>query len=141
MSGQHDPRIDDLLQALASPARADELAGQDAAVAAMRDVLADGMSPATSPTREEPTTVHASPTRRARIATIVAASVIGVGAVAAAAPPDFVPGKDGPSFFDDPRTHDATRGVVAGQVPWMRAITDTTDLRQAVAEARGTGPS
>ncbi len=45
----------------------------------------------------------------------------------------------GPSFFDDPRTHDASRGLVAGQVPWMRAVTDTTDLRQAVAEARGTG--
>jgi imidazolonepropionase-like amidohydrolase len=45
----------------------------------------------------------------------------------------------GPSFFDDPRTHDATRGLVAGRVPWMRAVTDTTDIRQAVAEARGTG--
>jgi imidazolonepropionase-like amidohydrolase len=45
----------------------------------------------------------------------------------------------GPSFFDDPRTHDASRGLVPGQVPWMRAIADTTDLRQAVAEARGTG--
>ena len=42
----------------------------------------------------------------------------------------------GPSFFDDPRTHDASRGLVPGQVPWMRAVTDTTDLRQAVAEAR-----
>ena len=45
----------------------------------------------------------------------------------------------GPAFFDDPRTHDATRGLVAGEVPWMRGISDTTDLRQAVAEARGTG--
>ena len=45
----------------------------------------------------------------------------------------------GPPFFTDPRTHDAARGLVPGQVPWMRAITDTTDLRQAVAEARGTG--
>jgi len=45
----------------------------------------------------------------------------------------------GPLFFADPRTHDASRGLVAGQVPWMRAITDTTDLHQAVAEARGTG--
>ncbi len=45
----------------------------------------------------------------------------------------------GPSFFDDPRTHDASRGLVPGQVPWMRAITDTTDIHQAVAEARGTG--
>ncbi len=45
----------------------------------------------------------------------------------------------GPAFFADPRTHDASRGLVAGQVPWMRAITDSTDLHQAVAEARGTG--
>lgn len=45
----------------------------------------------------------------------------------------------GPRFFADPRTHDATRGLVAGEVPWMRAISDSTDLHQAVAEARGTG--
>ncbi len=45
----------------------------------------------------------------------------------------------GPEFFADPRTHDATRGLVAGQVPWMRAIADTTDIHQAIAEARGTG--
>jgi imidazolonepropionase-like amidohydrolase len=45
----------------------------------------------------------------------------------------------GPDFFADPRTHDASRGLTAGQVPWMRAITDTTDIHQAVAEARGTG--
>jgi imidazolonepropionase-like amidohydrolase len=45
----------------------------------------------------------------------------------------------GPDFFKDPRTADATRGAVAGQVPWMRAITSQTDLRLAVAEAHGTG--
>ena len=45
----------------------------------------------------------------------------------------------GPSFFADPRTHDASRGLIPGRVPWMRAITDTTDIHQAVAEARGTG--
>jgi imidazolonepropionase-like amidohydrolase len=45
----------------------------------------------------------------------------------------------GPLFFADPRTHDASRGLIAGQVPWMRAISDTTDIHQAVAEARGTG--
>lgn len=45
----------------------------------------------------------------------------------------------GPEFFADPRTHDASRGLVAGQVPWMRAITDTTDIHAAVSEARGTG--
>jgi imidazolonepropionase-like amidohydrolase len=47
----------------------------------------------------------------------------------------------GPDFFTDPRTHQAARGRTAGEVPWMRAITRDTDLRQAVAEARGTGAS
>jgi len=45
----------------------------------------------------------------------------------------------GPAFFADPRSHDASRGLIPGQAPWMRAITDTTDIHQAVAEARGTG--
>jgi imidazolonepropionase-like amidohydrolase len=45
----------------------------------------------------------------------------------------------GPDFFKDPRTADATRGAVPGEVPWMRAITPATDLRLAVAEAHGTG--
>jgi imidazolonepropionase-like amidohydrolase len=45
----------------------------------------------------------------------------------------------GPDFFADPRTHDSARGAVAGEVPWMRAITPQTDLPQVVAEARGTG--
>ena len=45
----------------------------------------------------------------------------------------------GPAFFKDPRTVATAQGAVAGQVPWMRAITDTTDLRQVVAEARGAG--
>lgn len=45
----------------------------------------------------------------------------------------------GEAFFLDPRTHDAARGEIAGQVPWMQAITPRTDLKLAVAEARGTG--
>ncbi len=45
----------------------------------------------------------------------------------------------GPEFFKDPRTADATRGAVPGEVPWMRAITPATDLKLAVAEAHGTG--
>lgn len=45
----------------------------------------------------------------------------------------------GPSFFLDPRTHDAARGRIAGQVPWMQAITEQTDLPLAIAAARGTG--
>jgi len=47
----------------------------------------------------------------------------------------------GPEFFDDPRTHQTTRGAVAGQVPWMQAVTPATDLTIAVALARGTGAS
>jgi imidazolonepropionase-like amidohydrolase len=45
----------------------------------------------------------------------------------------------GPQFFKDPRTHAAAQGVIAGDVPWLQAITDKTDLKIAVAEARGTG--
>lgn len=45
----------------------------------------------------------------------------------------------GPQFFKDPRTHAAAQGAVAGQVPWLQAITGKTDLKIAVAEARGTG--
>lgn len=45
----------------------------------------------------------------------------------------------GPQFFKDPRTHAAAQGAVAGEVPWLQAITDKTDLKLAVAEARGTG--
>jgi imidazolonepropionase-like amidohydrolase len=58
-----------------------------------------------------------------------------------------VPGPDiiyaalmaGPSFFKDPRTHASARGGVAGEVPWMKAITPQTDLHLAVAQAKGTG--
>jgi hypothetical protein len=45
----------------------------------------------------------------------------------------------GESFFTDPRTHAAAQGIEPGKAPWMRAITPDTDLRQAVAEANGTG--
>lgn len=45
----------------------------------------------------------------------------------------------GPSFFADPRTALASAGAPPGAFPWMRAVDSTTDLRQAVAEARGTG--
>lgn len=44
----------------------------------------------------------------------------------------------GASFFDDPRTHEVTRGTDTASVPWMQAITDETDLREAVCLARGT---
>ena len=45
----------------------------------------------------------------------------------------------GPAFFVDPRTHQAARGRVAGEVPWMQAITAETNMPLAIAQARGTG--
>jgi imidazolonepropionase-like amidohydrolase len=44
----------------------------------------------------------------------------------------------GPGFFDDPRTWQVSQGETPGQVPWMQAITEDTDLPLAVAMARGT---
>jgi imidazolonepropionase-like amidohydrolase len=60
-----------------------------------------------------------------------------------------VPGPDiayaalmaGPDFFVDPRTHAASKGLTAGAVPWLQAVDGKTDLKIAVAEARGTGAS
>jgi imidazolonepropionase-like amidohydrolase len=46
----------------------------------------------------------------------------------------------GPTFFfEDARVPGAARGVVLGGAPWMRAVDETTDIRMAVAEAKGTG--
>lgn len=45
----------------------------------------------------------------------------------------------GPQFFTDPRTHQAARGRVPGEVPWMQAVTTETNVPLAVAQARGTG--
>ena len=47
----------------------------------------------------------------------------------------------GPEFFRDPRTVSSTRGGVSGEMPYMRAVSPSTDLVLAVAEARGTGAS
>ena len=47
----------------------------------------------------------------------------------------------GPGFFDDPRTWQVSQGETPGQVPWMQAITDETDLVIATALARGTHAS
>jgi imidazolonepropionase-like amidohydrolase len=47
----------------------------------------------------------------------------------------------GPEFFRDPRTVSSTRGGVSGEMPYMRAVSASTDLVLAVAEARGTGAS
>lgn len=45
----------------------------------------------------------------------------------------------GPAFFKDPRTVDSARGAIPGEVPWMRAVTQATDMTLAIAEAHGTG--
>lgn len=47
----------------------------------------------------------------------------------------------GPPFFSDSRTHQTSKGSIPGQLPFMRAVTQTTDLVLAIAEARGTGAS
>lgn len=44
----------------------------------------------------------------------------------------------GPSFFDDPRVAAVSQGGVIGKVPWAQAVDENTDLRMAVAEAKGT---
>jgi imidazolonepropionase-like amidohydrolase len=45
----------------------------------------------------------------------------------------------GPEFFDDPRSVLTALGGVAGQMPYMRAVSDSTNMVLAVAEAKGTG--
>ncbi len=47
----------------------------------------------------------------------------------------------GPVFFTDPRTQTSTVGGIAGAMPYMMAVSDSTDLKIAVAEAKGTGAS
>ena len=47
----------------------------------------------------------------------------------------------GPPFFEDPRVLSVSRGFAPGTAPWMQAIDDKTDLRIAVAMARGTSAS
>jgi len=45
----------------------------------------------------------------------------------------------GPGFFSDPRTIASAHGGVPGELPWLRAVRDTTDLRAAITAARATG--
>ena len=45
----------------------------------------------------------------------------------------------GPDFFTDPRVLASSVGMSPGTAAWARALTDSTDLRQAVAEAKGSG--
>jgi len=47
----------------------------------------------------------------------------------------------GPEFFSSPKTQQAARGRVAGEVPWMQAVDERTDLALAVARAKGVGAS
>jgi imidazolonepropionase-like amidohydrolase len=47
----------------------------------------------------------------------------------------------GRSFFGDPRTAAVSFGYPPGEAPWAQAIDAETDLRLAVARARGTGAS
>lgn len=45
----------------------------------------------------------------------------------------------GPSFFADPRVAAASKGFAPGTAPWMQAVDETSDIRSAVARAKGTG--
>jgi imidazolonepropionase-like amidohydrolase len=45
----------------------------------------------------------------------------------------------GPGFFVDPRVLASSAGYAPGTAPFARAVTDTTDMRQVIAEARGSG--
>jgi imidazolonepropionase-like amidohydrolase len=45
----------------------------------------------------------------------------------------------GPGFFSDPRTGSSSAGAVAGKMPYMLAVSDSTDIPLAVAAAKGTG--
>jgi imidazolonepropionase-like amidohydrolase len=45
----------------------------------------------------------------------------------------------GASFFSDPRVAVSSQGWKLGAAPWMHAIGGDSDLRQVVAEAKGTG--
>jgi imidazolonepropionase-like amidohydrolase len=44
----------------------------------------------------------------------------------------------GPVFFSDPRTATSTNGATSGRMPYMLAVSDTTNLVLAVAQAKGT---
>ena len=44
----------------------------------------------------------------------------------------------GPSFFNDPRTQAIAAGAIAGHVPWEQAVDSNTDLKLAIAQAKGT---
>ena len=45
----------------------------------------------------------------------------------------------GPNFFSDVRTQAISAGWTPGETPWAQAIDSSTDIRLAIARARGTG--
>ncbi|MEM9601038.1 MAG: amidohydrolase family protein [Pseudomonadota bacterium] len=45
----------------------------------------------------------------------------------------------GPTFMQDPRVKAVTAGLTPGDIPWMRRIDETTNLPDAVTQARGSG--
>jgi len=45
----------------------------------------------------------------------------------------------GPTFFDDPRTHASAKGAEPGNCAWMKGVDLQTDMKLAIAEAKGTG--
>ena len=45
----------------------------------------------------------------------------------------------GPDFLQDPRSRFSQRGMEPGTAPWSRVVTESADVTQVVAEARGTG--
>lgn len=47
----------------------------------------------------------------------------------------------GTVFFSDPRTATSTRGGINGKMPYMQAISDSTNLTLAIAQAKGSGAS
>lgn len=47
----------------------------------------------------------------------------------------------GSTFFDDPRTHASAKGATPGDCPWMKAVDLKTDMKLAIAEAKGTSAS
>ncbi|MGY4537678.1 imidazolonepropionase-like amidohydrolase [Mucilaginibacter sp. UYNi724] len=47
----------------------------------------------------------------------------------------------GTVFFSDPRTQSSTKGGTAGNMSYMKAVSDTTNISLAVAQAKGSGAS
>jgi hypothetical protein len=84
-----DP-LDEMLNALRSPALPDEQRGRDASVESMRAALLDG----SETTMPQPTSRS---TRRLSVAAVVAAGVLGFAGVAAAGPGGIFRGDDSPA--------------------------------------------